>query len=120
MRRASQRALKAHAAVLLLGTDCPALNASTLLEAMDSGGTTVIPALDGGYVALHLQRAEARMFHAVDWGSSRVLRQTRRNLRRLGCGHRETGPQPDLDWPDDWRRERRLGRLSALDCCRRC
>ena len=57
--------------------------------------------LDGGYVLIGLRRLEPSLFADIDWGTDRVLAETRRRLERLGWEWRETEPLPDVDRPPD-------------------
>ncbi len=90
---------------LLAGSDCPRLGAGEFRQAaewLEAGTDAVLaPALDGGYVLIGLRRYEASLFAGMDWGTDRVLSGTRRRLRELGWGWRETEPLPDVDRPSD-------------------
>lgn len=90
---------------LLAGSDCPALGANEFRRAAEwlAGGTDAVlaPARDGGYVLIGLRRYEASLFSGMDWGTERVLSETRRRLRDLGWKWRETEPLPDIDRPED-------------------
>ena len=90
---------------LLAGSDCPALGASEFRRAAEwlAGGTdaVIVPALDGGYVLIGLRRYEASLFADMDWGTGRVLSETRRRLCGLGWKWCETEPLPDIDRPSD-------------------
>lgn len=110
-------AFSAHAGpLLLIGSDCPALQARHLsLAAAALGSETegahdavFIPAEDGGYVLVGLRRPQPRLFEAIDWGSEGVMRQTRSRLRELGLSWQELPPLWDVDRPDD------LARLTGL------
>ena len=57
--------------VLLTGTDAPSLDVAQLRGALDALRTVdavMVPAEDGGYVALGLTRAEPSLFDAIDAG----------------------------------------------------
>ena len=90
---------------LLAGSDCPGLGADGFRQTaqwLEAGADAVLaPALDGGYVLIGLRRYDASLFTGIDWGTERVLSETRRRLRALGWGWRETAPLPDVDRPDD-------------------
>jgi len=92
--------------VLLVGTDCPNLDETYLEEALDAldGGAEVVlgPAQDGGYVLIGLSRpVDGRLFADIDWGTERVLAQTRARLQALGWSYRELPPRWDVDRPED-------------------
>lgn len=120
-------AFAAHAGPLLLvGSDCPALQAEHLIAAAAAlaalpstpGGANAavfIPAEDGGYVLVGLRFAEPRLFVDIDWGSARVMAQTRRRLRDLALPWTELPVLWDVDRPADLLR---LGELPAFSDCR--
>jgi rSAM/selenodomain-associated transferase 2/rSAM/selenodomain-associated transferase 1 len=73
---------------LIVGTDCPALTAAHLRQAaraLRERDAVVLPAEDGGYVLIGLREAAAEAFARIDWGTERVMAQTRARLRALGC-----------------------------------
>ena len=90
---------------LLAGSDCPGLDAGGFRQAaewLEAGADAVLaPALDGGYVLIGLRRYDASLFTGIDWGTERVLSETRRRLHALGWSWRETAPRPDVDRPSD-------------------
>ncbi|HRE71705.1 MAG: TIGR04282 family arsenosugar biosynthesis glycosyltransferase [Candidatus Accumulibacter sp.] len=103
--------------LLLIGTDCPALQAEHLAaaaralgeESREEGNDAVfIPAEDGGYVLVGLRCPQPGLFTGVDWGSERVMVQTRQRLLALGLRWRELPPLWDVDRPAD------LPRLATL------
>lgn len=99
------------AGVLVIGTDCPALTASHLREAADTlqrNDAVVYPAEDGGYVLIGMDEPHSSPFSGVDWGSDRVMAQTRERLRKHGLVWEEPVTLWDVDRPDD------LARLFAL------
>ncbi len=92
--------------VLLVGTDCPNLDEAYLdaaLEALESGADVVLgPAEDGGYVLVGLSRpVDGRLFEDIDWGTERVLVQTRARVQALGWSWRELPSRWDVDRPED-------------------
>ncbi len=114
MRHAFQRVLRRSARVILMGTDCPMLRATDLRQAARwlSGGADAVfaPAEDGGYTLIALRRVSPRLFADVDWGSERVMAQTRERLAALGWRWRELPEVWDVDRPSDVARMRRLRR----------
>jgi rSAM/selenodomain-associated transferase 1 len=93
---------------LIIGCDCPPLNATYLTracEALANGFPVVLgPAEDGGYVLIGARSTAARLFEDIAWGSSVVLDETRERLRYLGWGWCELEPLWDVDRPADlWR-----------------
>jgi hypothetical protein len=97
---------------LLIGTDCPALAVEHLEAAarLLCGGrdAVFIPAEDGGYVLVGLRTPQPRLFEDIDWGSERVMAQTRKRLIELGLSWGEPATLWDVDRPAD------LERLAAI------
>lgn len=97
--------------VLLLGTDCPALEPSHLhaaLGALATHDAVLGPVEDGGYALLGLKRDEPLLFEAIPWGGAGVAALTRLRLQRLGWSWWELPLLWDLDRPED------LARITAL------
>jgi rSAM/selenodomain-associated transferase 1 len=90
---------------LLIGTDCPALGCDYLRQAcaaLAEGRDAVLgPAEDGGYVLIGVRRSVPALFDGVEWGSDRVLEQTRQRLVELGWKCLELPTLWDLDRPED-------------------
>ncbi len=103
--------------LLLIGSDCPALLPAHLVAAADvlldegpSGRDAVfIPADDGGYVLVGLRCPQPGLFAGIDWGSERVMAQTRQRLAALGLHGVELPGLWDVDRPAD------LARLATLE-----
>jgi rSAM/selenodomain-associated transferase 1 len=95
-------------AVVVVGTDAPALSAAHLgaARAALAGGAdaVLVPAEDGGYAAIGLarhDRALDALLGDVPWGTGEVLAATRARLARLGWSWRELAPVRDVDLPED-------------------
>lgn len=99
--------------MLLIGTDCPALQTAHLAQAaalLGEGHDAVfIPAEDGGYVLVGLRQPQPRIFENIDWGSEHVMPQTRDRLAALGLRGAEPLTLWDVDRPAD------LARLAVLE-----
>lgn len=100
----------AHACVeapgaLLVGTDCPFLEAGDLREAADAlrdaADAVLGPAEDGGYYLIGVRRSDPRAFAGVEWGSGRVLAATRDRFRELGWRWHELATRRDVDRAED-------------------
>lgn len=91
--------------VLLLGADCPFLSKELLQKLIralrDGHEAAIIPAHDGGYVALALRCYSAEVFAGIEWGGDRVLEQTMRNFERLNWRCLSLPSQADIDRPED-------------------
>ena len=78
----------------MIGTDCPALTPELLRQAaasLDRHAATLVPAEDGGYVLIGVRQAAWPLFANIEWGSERVLAQTRARLVDLGWRWKEFG-----------------------------
>jgi hypothetical protein len=107
MAAVAQRVLASGANLLLLGMDCPELEAHHLRTAaaqLCGSDAALIPSLDGGYVLLGLRRFHPALFQAVPWSTDAVCAITRERLRTLGWSWSEQGPLADLDEPADLER----------------
>lgn len=111
MDRASRRALRDGGPVVIIGGDCTGLTAGHLAAAfgaLEAGRDVVLaPAPDGGYTLIGLARPAPGLFRAMPWGSSAVLAETRRRLRRARLDAQLLAAADDLDDPADLRRYRR-------------
>jgi rSAM/selenodomain-associated transferase 1 len=116
MHHALADGLRAYERVVLVGSDCPALDGSYLRQARDAlDGCPVVlgPAMDGGYVLVGLRSPLPGMFEAMPWGSPRLMALTRERLRLLRVDWVELEPLADVDEPRDlvhWVRRRQRGR----------
>ena len=112
MARAVQRVTGAGESILLIGTDCPALDAALLRTAADSlkhFDATLVPTVDGGYVLLGLTGFHASLFTDIEWSTSSVGAETRRRMARLGWNVlrkptvHDIDDAADLRWlPEGW------------------
>ena len=95
------------AGVLVVGTDCPMMTPGRLRQAgvsLDRNDATVIPAEDGGYVLIGMRHPSRRVFADIDWGSGKVMVQTRERLAEIGWRWSEFPPLWDVDREEDFRR----------------
>jgi uncharacterized protein len=104
MERATARALERFHAVLLIGTDAPALDAGVLRQAaaaLRTHDAVVAPASDGGYVLIGLSRPAPGLFADIAWSTPEVMEQTRERAGRLGLSLCELAMLHDVDEPAD-------------------
>ncbi len=114
MRHALDSSLGEGQSALLIGTDCPTLDANCLAEAaatLADHDAVLVPAEDGGYVLVGLARP-IDVFSGVAWGTAGVMAATRRNLVSARAGWRELPALWDVDLPRD------LARWEALEAQR--
>ena len=104
MARAAQRVIATGNAVLLIGTDCPALDARTLqvaASALDTADAVMLPTADGGYALLGLRRFAPSVFEGIAWSTLTVATLTLARLRALGWEARVLAEVHDIDEPAD-------------------
>ena len=111
MQRAAARALAANRAVLIIGSDCPALTPDYLraaVAALSAGYDAAVgPAEDGGYVLIGLTRVHPTLFGHICWGGPDVMKTTAARLAALGWRWMQLAPLWDVDRPEDLLRLRR-------------
>ena len=104
-------------ALVLIGSDCPALAPADLAEAaaaLAAHDVAVAPAEDGGYVMVAMARPVAGLFADIAWGSSAVMEQTRGRLAAAGVPWKELAGSWDVDRPEDYARLQREGLLQEV------
>lgn len=104
LARAARSALAQFDGLVLIGTDCPALDRGRLAAAaaaLRSVDAFVQPALDGGYVLLALRRFSPILFSDIAWGGPDVCSATLARLDRLGWAYEVGEALRDVDQPDD-------------------
>jgi rSAM/selenodomain-associated transferase 1 len=92
---------------VLMGSDCPLLDAALVIEAAERLGTheaVLGPVQDGGYALLGVKRADPSLFAGVPWGTGRVASLTRERMHALGWRWHELPTLWDLDRPQDLER----------------
>lgn len=114
MQHALESLLRTHERAALVGTDCAVLEArhlSELCAALDRARMAFIPAEDGGYAAVAARELARDAFGPLDWGTARVMQQTRDALASTGwrASHdwNELPTLWDIDRPEDLARAER-------------
>lgn len=114
--------LRRRHAVILIGTDCPALEARDLRRAARAlaGGcdAVIAPAEDGGYPLIGLRRVSPRLFWRITWGGPDVFARTAEALDRLGWRWRRLRTLWDVDRPHDLTRLGGSKQLRRFTCAR--
>ena len=91
--------------VVIIGTDCPRLNAEVMAQAFQqlhlAHDLVLGPALDGGYYLIGLSRLLPELFMGIDWGTAEVLRQTVAIAQQLKLSIAYLTPLADVDRPED-------------------
>ena len=108
MAQARQRACRDAPAALLLGADCPGLDAACLrraAQALDHAEVVFAPALDGGFalVGCRAQAAAAmtQLFSHQTWSVADVMQRMREGMRALKLCWIELAALADIDVPED-------------------
>jgi rSAM/selenodomain-associated transferase 1 len=96
--------------VVLVGSDLPDITPSSIanaISALRSDPTSLVigPAQDGGYYLI-ASRTTPSVFDGIEWGSPRVLDQTRAAAAASGMGVHLIESLRDVDTPDDLRHVR--------------
>ncbi len=95
--------------VLLVGTDCPDLDASVYraaLDALETHSVVLAPATDGGYVLLgvklhEIQGLEHLLFRGIPWSTNSVADDTLDHLAKARITAAILPTFPDVDRPED-------------------
>ena len=104
------RALRRHRRAMLIGSDCPALEARDLRLAarrLCAGYRVVLlPTEDGGYALIAARAAPRAIFEGVPWGEAGVFSETAKRL--AGFRWSRLRVLWDVDRPEDLERLRSL------------
>ncbi len=98
------QALTRYSKVILIGTDCPFLTKNDLelaIKALDEHDMVFSPATDGGYVLVGAKNVTQAIFMDIDWGTNRVMQQSRNILSRLDFSWYELPEKNDIDVKSD-------------------
>jgi len=115
MRRAVDAALASGEAIVVIGSDCPALAVADLrdaAEALRTHDAVIAPAEDGGYVLIGLSASVPGLFDGIAWGGSAVMAATRARL--ADATWKELATRWDVDRPEDYARLAREGLLQEV------
>lgn len=111
MFHAFKTAKQANHCALIVGADAPALSPAIIeqaLRSLQSGvDAVIVPAIDGGYVAIALNQLSARLFHNMTWSTAKVFQQTLARIKKLGWSCLTLPVQADVDEVEDIKRLRR-------------
>ncbi len=90
--------------VLIIGTDCPGVNAEILTAAsqeLPHQDVILGPATDGGYYLIGMQRWMPELFQGIAWSTASVLAETLAIAQRLQLRTQLLTPLSDVDYPAD-------------------
>ncbi|MFN6473710.1 MAG: TIGR04282 family arsenosugar biosynthesis glycosyltransferase [Nostoc sp. SerVER01] len=89
---------------IIIGTDCPGLNAQILATAFDKLRTFDLvlgPAMDGGYYLIGLRQPIPELFANIEWGTAQVFQRTVEIAQKLNLSHVNLVFLADVDRPED-------------------
>lgn len=104
LAHATRRVTDGGESVLLIGADCPELNAACLRQAaqdLRSTDATLFPTADGGYALLGLNRFHSSIFMGIAWSTDTVAFETLCRLEQLGWIVQSHPKLHDIDEPAD-------------------
>lgn len=91
--------------VVIIGTDCPGLNAQIIANAFHhlhlAHDLVLGPAIDGGYYLIGLGRFIPELFTGINWGTAEVLQQTIDIAQKLDLSVAYLLELADVDRPED-------------------
>ena len=96
---------------VLIGTDCPRLDADYLQRALaklKSHDAVLGPAEDGGYGLIGLQHPNADLFRSIKWGTASVCSETCRVMNQKKLNWSLLPLLWDVDRPEDVKRYKNL------------
>ena len=104
LARAARRIINTGEAVLLIGSDCPALDRDRLRRAaaaLQDHDAALYPAEDGGYALLGLRRFDPSLFAGIGWSGPQVAADTIARVQALGWSLWTGETLRDVDDPSD-------------------
>jgi rSAM/selenodomain-associated transferase 1 len=104
LAQAAKRTILLGESVLLIGTDCPALDRLRLraaAAALANQDAFLYPATDGGYVLLGLSRFDPSLFEGIGWSGPEVAADTIARIQALGWTFSIGDVLADIDEPAD-------------------
>lgn len=104
LSRAARRTLQSGESILLIGTDCPVLNAKQIkiaAQALSHSDAVLIPATDGGYVLLGVNQFHEALFNTIAWSTATVSAETIIRMKHLKWSIALLPACHDIDEPSD-------------------
>ncbi len=93
------------ASVVIVGSDCLALNSlhlQTAFMALDNAEIVIGPALDGGYYLLGMNQLRASLFENKPWSQPTLLTETKAELDDQKTSYQLLETLSDIDTWDDY------------------
>lgn len=107
MYHAFVQALNEARRAVIIGSDCPLIEAAHLeqaFSALDQTNLVIGPSEDGGYYLLGMSKPFPELFEDIAWSTPQVLEQTLSKARMLGLSCTLLPVLPDIDHESDWER----------------
>jgi rSAM/selenodomain-associated transferase 1 len=107
MFKAFQQLLVKYEKVILIGSDCPYLQSSHLIEAanvLDEKDCVFGPAYDGGYYLIGLRRLIPQLFENMPWSTDKLLKKSIQSLLEYEISFQLLEILEDIDTLQDWSR----------------
>ncbi|MBV1873015.1 MAG: TIGR04282 family arsenosugar biosynthesis glycosyltransferase [Gammaproteobacteria bacterium] len=104
MARTTARVIKGGSSVILIGTDCPALDSDTLTQAakaLSKNDAVILPTFDGGYALLGLNAYHPSLFEGIAWSTDTVCTSTLARMETLKWNVATLPTLYDIDEPND-------------------
>ena len=90
--------------VIIIGTDCPGVNAhilETAFEKLHTFDLVLGPAIDGGYYLIGLRQPIPELFVNIEWGTAQVFQKTLDIAQKLNLSYVSLSPLADVDRQED-------------------
>jgi uncharacterized protein len=95
---------KAYDGIVIIGTDCPELNAEIIMNAfacLKTNEVVIGPAEDGGYYLIGLKEPHHKLFENIKWSTNSVLHETILKCDALQLGYYLLPVLNDIDEEKD-------------------
>lgn len=105
MSDAFAHVLAHHQKAIIIGSDCPELNASDInlaISYLNEADIVLGPTYDGGYYLFGCRKLIPDLFHGISWSSGDVLVQTKEKIKRNNLSFCLLRTLHDIDVEDDW------------------
>lgn len=114
MQSAMEELLCKYDKVCIVGGDAISINSELLKKsfgALDANDVSLVPAEDGGYIAIAVKHTDSDMFTDIQWGTEQVLEQQLGCFSSIGWDAWLSSPHWDLDEISDFERVKSMSVL---------
>ena len=95
---------KGYHKIVIIGTDCPGLNAEIIMNAfsyLQTNDVVIGPAEDGGYYLLGMKQMQHELYEGIQWSTGAVLNDTINKCTALQLNYCMLGVLKDIDEEKD-------------------